>query len=191
MGEDLTYPIKWQMKAVLPAQDVRANTEAPAKLFSIGHGAGACTIRAQRQHRFLGRMCRVTVNVTVFASSTSDSSALPSPSSSPPQSRARYLRRLDHVGDAFEVERVLATYGALLLRDAASSREGTPSPRRRCSLRSRARQLTAAFQFLQRQRQLATCLEGFQRIDRTSSDAASPAAVSGARPPGPARQPSA
>src|ERR1700730_18472248 len=57
----------------------RANMDAPAKLFWIGRdGAGALTIRAQPQQRFLGRMCRVTVNVTVFASSTSDSSGLPS-----------------------------------------------------------------------------------------------------------------
>jgi len=53
--------------------------DAPAKLFWIGRdGASAWTIRAQPQQRFLGRMCRVTVNVTVFASSTSDSSGLPS-----------------------------------------------------------------------------------------------------------------
>ena len=35
--------------------------------------------------RFFGRMCRVTVKVTVFASSTSDSS-VPSVFSAPPQS---------------------------------------------------------------------------------------------------------
>jgi hypothetical protein len=64
---------------------INASNEAPAKLFGIGReGAGACTMVAHFTQRFFGRMCRVTVNVTVFTSSTSASS-LPRPFSAPPQ----------------------------------------------------------------------------------------------------------
>ena len=101
MGEDLALPIQRQMEAILPAQN-SASSEAPAKLFSIGReGAGACTMVEHFTQRFFGRICRVTVKVTVFASSTSASSVPRSQRAA--AVRAGALARLDHVIDALEV----------------------------------------------------------------------------------------
>ncbi len=65
---------------------ISASNEAPAKLFSIGRaGAGAWTMTEQLEQRFFGRICRVTVKVTVLTSSTSAVSE-PNPPNGPPQS---------------------------------------------------------------------------------------------------------
>jgi hypothetical protein len=53
--------------------------------------------------RFLGRMCRVTVKVTVLTSSTSASSGLPRSFSSPPQSGHAHCGRCNEVINVFEV----------------------------------------------------------------------------------------
>ena len=71
---------------------ISANNEAPAKLFSIGRdGAGACTMVEQAEQRFFGRICRVTVKVMVFTSSTSAVSE-PKIPSGPPHSGQAHSR---------------------------------------------------------------------------------------------------